>query len=59
MSSIGEERRYNPRIAGKNREEFAAIMSELKLAPPKMLRVAVSANLGCGRDAVANEGGEK
>lgn len=51
VSSIGEERRYNPRIAGKSREEFAAIMRELKLAPPKMLRVAVPANLGCGRDA--------
>lgn len=51
VSSIGEERRYNPRIAGKSREEFAAIMRGLKLAPPKMLRVAVPANLGCGRDA--------
>lgn len=49
VSSIGEERRYNPRIAGKSRDEFAAIMRELKLAPPKLLTVAVAANLDCGR----------
>jgi sulfur dioxygenase len=41
QSSIGEERRYNPRIAGKSREEFAALMRELKLPPPKLLGVAV------------------
>lgn len=49
-SSIGEERRYNPRIAGKSREEFAAIMSALTLAPPKLLWLAVPANLECGRE---------
>jgi glyoxylase-like metal-dependent hydrolase (beta-lactamase superfamily II) len=49
MSSIGEERRYNPRIAGKSREEFASIMRGLRLDPPKLLQVAVPANLGCGR----------
>lgn len=59
VSSIGEERRYNPRIAGKNREEFAAIMSELHLAPPKLLQVAVAANLGCGREAVATARSER
>jgi glyoxylase-like metal-dependent hydrolase (beta-lactamase superfamily II) len=55
VSSIGEERRYNPRLAGKSREEFAAIMRDLKLAPPKLLGVAVPANLGCGRDAIATQ----
>jgi sulfur dioxygenase len=59
VSSIGEERRYNPRIAGKSREEFATIMRELKLAPPKLLRVAVAANLGCGRERGAHEDGRK
>jgi glyoxylase-like metal-dependent hydrolase (beta-lactamase superfamily II) len=56
VSSIGEERRFNPRIAGKTREEFAAIMRELKLEPPRLLGVAVPANLGCGHDGVANQG---
>lgn len=55
VSSLGEERRYNPRLAGKSREEFIALMSELKLAPPKKLEVAVPANLACGRDADGRE----
>jgi glyoxylase-like metal-dependent hydrolase (beta-lactamase superfamily II) len=59
VSSIGEERRYNPRLAGKSRQEFAAIMRELKLAPPKLLRVAVPANLDCGRDAMPHESRRK
>jgi glyoxylase-like metal-dependent hydrolase (beta-lactamase superfamily II) len=58
VSSIGEERRYNPRIAGKSREEFVAIMRDLKLAPPKLLSVAVAANLDCGRRAGLCELGE-
>ena len=49
-SSIGEERRFNPRIAGKSREEFVEIMRQLRLAPPKAIRVALPANLLCGRD---------
>jgi len=49
-TSLGEERRFNPRLAGKTREEFIELMSELKLAPPKKLEVAVPANLACGRD---------
>jgi len=56
LTSIGEERRYNPRIAGKSRAEFAAIMQALKLAPPKLLGVAVPRNLACGRDTGADEG---
>ena len=48
-TTIGEERRYNPRFAGKTREAFVEIMQGLTLAPPKMLGVAVPANLGCGR----------
>ncbi len=50
VSTIGEERRHNPRLAGKTREEFGAIMSELNLAPPKRIQVAVPANLACGRE---------
>ncbi len=55
LSSIGEERRYNRRIAGKSREEFVALMRDLRLFPPKLIRVAVPANLGCGRGAIVNE----
>ena len=52
-STIGEERRYNPRLAGKSREEFIAIMAELELPPPKRIHVAVPANLACGRETPA------
>lgn len=51
LSTIGEERRYNPRVAGKTCQEFTTIMRELGLPPPKLLRVAVPANLNCGREA--------
>ncbi len=50
MSTIGEERRYNPRLAGKSRDEFIALMNNLRLAPPKKLNVAVPANRACGKD---------
>lgn len=57
VSTIGEERSHNPRLAGKNRQEFCAIMSALKLAPPKQLAIAVPANLACGRAARPTGGG--
>ena len=48
-STIGEEKRFNPRLAGKSREEFVLIMQELSLPPPKKIDIAVPANLACGR----------
>lgn len=50
-SSIGEEKRFNPRVAGKTRDEYIAIMRNLKLPHPKMMDVAVPANLACGLPA--------
>ena len=50
MTTIGEERRCNPRLAGKSREEFIALMNNLHLAPPKKLHIAVPANRACGKD---------
>lgn len=50
LTTIGEEKRLNPRIAeGKTEAEFVRIMSELKLPPPQRLDVAVPANIRCGR----------
>jgi glyoxylase-like metal-dependent hydrolase (beta-lactamase superfamily II) len=43
-STIGQEKTENPRLAGKSRAEFIAIMQSLNLAPPKMLEIAVPAN---------------
>jgi len=47
-STIGEERRWNPRLAGKTRDEFITLMNALGLPPPKKLAEAVPANRACG-----------
>ena len=47
-SSIGEEKRAKPRLAGKTEAEYVAIMNGLKLPNPKLMDVAVPANLACG-----------
>lgn len=49
VSTIWEERHFNPRLAGKSAEEYAQIMRDLDLPNPKMMDVAVPANLACGR----------
>jgi sulfur dioxygenase len=48
-SSIGEERRHNPRLAGKTREQYVALMNSLQLPTPTLMDIAVPANLACGR----------
>jgi sulfur dioxygenase len=49
-STIGEERRLNPRIGGGAREEdFVGYMRNLALPHPKQLAIAVPANLRGGR----------
>lgn len=48
-STIGEEKKFNPRIAGKSREEFIEVMRQLKLPRPKYIDIAVPANRVCGR----------
>ena len=52
VTSVGEERRFNPRLGGQvSREDFAAAMRNLRLAHPKQMDVAVPANLRCGQPA--------
>ena len=48
VSSIGEERRLNARLAGKSMEEFVATMASLGLPPPARIHEAVPANLAGG-----------
>lgn len=48
-SSIGEERRHNPRLAGKSEADYVAIMNQLNLPNPRLMDVAVPANLACGQ----------
>ncbi|XP_030214462.1 persulfide dioxygenase ETHE1, mitochondrial isoform X1 [Gadus morhua] len=47
VSTVGEERRFNPRLT-KNLEEFIDIMNNLNLQKPAKIDVAVPANLVCG-----------
>jgi sulfur dioxygenase len=35
----------NPRLAGKNKDEFVAIMNGLDLPKPRLIDIAVPANL--------------
>ena len=52
VSTIGEEKRFNPRIGGDAREEdFAGYMDNLGLAHPKLIDIAVPANLVSGKPA--------
>jgi glyoxylase-like metal-dependent hydrolase (beta-lactamase superfamily II)/rhodanese-related sulfurtransferase len=44
VSTIGEERRFNPRLQVKSVEEYAALMNGLNLPSPAMMDVAVPAN---------------
>lgn len=49
VSSVGEEKRLNPRLGGgKSEDAFVDVMSNLKLAYPKQIDRAVPANLKCG-----------
>jgi len=50
VSSVGEERRFNPRLGGEvSEDDFVGYMSNLGLAHPKQMDIAVPANLKCGR----------
>ena len=49
VSTIGEERRFNPRLQVKDAAAYAALMNSLKLPNPQLMDVAVPANLRCGR----------
>jgi glyoxylase-like metal-dependent hydrolase (beta-lactamase superfamily II) len=45
VSTIGEEKATNARLAGRTREEFVALMDNLHLPQPKNIAEAVPANL--------------
>ena len=48
VSTIGHEKRNNARLAGRDRAAFTALMGKLDLPRPKMIDVAVPANLLLG-----------
>ncbi len=53
MSTIGEEKRHNPRLQVHSVDEYVDIMEHLNLPSPKYMDVAVPANLTCGNLATA------
>ena len=49
VSTIGEEKRFNPRFLGRDRAEFIRFMNSRKLPEPKKMMEAVPANETCGK----------
>jgi glyoxylase-like metal-dependent hydrolase (beta-lactamase superfamily II) len=48
VSTIGEEKQFNPRLVGRTRDEFIMLMANLNLPNPKKIMEAVPANQRCG-----------
>ncbi len=48
VTTIGEEKHFNPRLAGKDLAAFVQLMDELHMPRPKNIDTAVPANRSCG-----------
>lgn len=48
VSTIGEEKQFNPRFVGRDRDNFIQFMGSLNLPNPKKMMEAVPANQSCG-----------
>ncbi len=53
VSTIGEEKQWNPRFVGRDRDGFIEFMNNLKLPDPQKIMEAVPANQHCGKFSVA------
>ncbi len=51
VSTIWEEKRFNPRLQVKGVEEYVQLMNNLNLPNPRLMDVAVPANQRCGMPA--------
>lgn len=58
VSTIGEEKRFNPRLQVKSIDEYVELMKNLKLPNPKMMDVAVPSNMrvGLAQQEIAKRG---
>jgi len=58
VSTIGEEKAFNPRLQVQSVDEYADLMNNLNLPNPKMMDVAVPANMriGLAQQIVAGKG---
>jgi sulfur dioxygenase len=58
VSTIAEEKKFNPRLQVRSIDEYVDLMGKLNLPNPKMMDVAVPANMrvGLAQDAIARRG---
>jgi glyoxylase-like metal-dependent hydrolase (beta-lactamase superfamily II)/rhodanese-related sulfurtransferase len=58
VSTIGEEKRFNPRLQVRSVDEYVELMNNLKLPNPKLMDVVVPANMHVGlhQDDLAKQG---
>src|SRR5271163_1675761 len=58
VTTIGEEKIFNPRLRVKSVDEYADLMNNLKLPNPKMMDVALPANtqVGLRQEEIARKG---
>ncbi len=58
VSTIGEEKAFNPRLQVKSADEYVTLMGNLNLPNPKMMDVAVPANIHVGlhQEEIARRG---
>ena len=58
VSTIGEERAFNPRLQVKSVDQYVELMNNLNLPNPKMMDVAVPANMrvGLAQEEIARRG---
>jgi glyoxylase-like metal-dependent hydrolase (beta-lactamase superfamily II) len=59
VSTIGEEKRLNPRLSDRSREQFITLMNHLGLSYPKKMDQALPANEYCGDFISEVDQGEK
>src|SRR5256886_13448063 len=58
VSTIGEEKAFNPRLQVKSADQYVDLMNSLNLPNPKMMDVAVPANMrqGLAQEMIAQRG---
>jgi glyoxylase-like metal-dependent hydrolase (beta-lactamase superfamily II)/rhodanese-related sulfurtransferase len=58
VSTIGEEKRFNPRLQVRSADDYVEMMNNLKLPNPKLMDVVVPANMHVGlhQDELAKQG---
>ncbi|MEW8415932.1 MAG: hypothetical protein AB2669_05700 [Candidatus Thiodiazotropha endolucinida] len=53
VSTVWEEKRYNPRLKVSDKQAYVELMNSLKLDNPRMMDIAVPANRKCGLKTAA------